>query len=209
MPRTICTEVFQYDELSPMAQEKAREWFRESSAGDNFFSESVIEDAADIADILGIDLRQRRVRLKDGSHRYEPAIQWSGFWSQGDGASFTGTYRYAKGASSKIRAYAPNDTELHRIADALQALQKPLFYGVFARISVSGRYSHSHTMRAECECNGSDDIPDGEFLQCFRDFADWIYGQLKTEFEYQNADAQVIESIRANEYEFTAEGARA
>lgn len=39
-----------------------------------------------------------------------------------------------------------------------------------------------------------------------RAFADWIYRQLETEYDYQNSDEQVDESIIANEYEFTEEG---
>ena len=46
-------------------------------------------------------------------------IHFSGFWSQGDGACFEGHYRHAKGAAPHIHAYAPQDTELHRIADSL------------------------------------------------------------------------------------------
>jgi hypothetical protein len=39
-----------------------------------------------------------------------------------------------------------------------------------------------------------------------RAFADWIYSQLENEYDYIQADEQVDESIRANEYEFTADG---
>jgi hypothetical protein len=37
----------------------------------------------------------------------------------------------------------------------------------------------------------------------------WIYRQLEREYDYQNADAQVDENIRANEYEFYEDGKRA
>ena len=42
-----------------------------------------------------------------------------------------------------------------------------------------------------------------------RDFADCIYKQLETENDWRNADEQVDETLRANEYEFTEEGERA
>lgn len=42
-----------------------------------------------------------------------------------------------------------------------------------------------------------------------REFADWIYSRLEAEYEYQNADEQVDESIRINEYEFAEDGNRA
>jgi hypothetical protein len=41
-----------------------------------------------------------------------------------------------------------------------------------------------------------------------RDFADWIYSQLEKEYEWQNADEQVDDTIRANAYEFDEDGAR-
>ena len=107
--RVVETNVFQYDELDDRAKERAREWYSRHVFEDSCDWEFVYEDAAEVADILGIDLRQRRVQLMGGGHRYEPSIYFSGFWSQGDGACFEGTYRYAKGATKKIREYAPQD----------------------------------------------------------------------------------------------------
>lgn len=217
MARTIETTVYQYDELSEAAQEKAREWYRTAaSIGDDFFSECVIEDAACVAEILGIDIRQTRKTLLGGGHRYEPTVYFSGFWSQGDGACFDGRYSYKKGASKAIREYCP-DKELHRIADALQAAQKKNFYKLWATCKHSGHYYHSGCMAVDV---GHDDdspcyrsreigISEDDIRQLMRDFADWIYKQLENEWEYQNSDEQVTESIRANEYEFTENGERA
>ena len=39
-----------------------------------------------------------------------------------------------------------------------------------------------------------------------RSFADWIYRQLKEEYEYRMSDENVDESIRINEYEFDENG---
>lgn len=205
--RTIEKTVFQFDELEDEAKEKAREWYRE---GDEFFCEYVYKDVATIADILGIDLRQRPVKLMNGQTRYDPAIYYSGFWSQGDGACFEGDYRYKAGAAKAIREYAPQDTELHRIADQLQAVQRQNFYQLRATCSHSGRYYHSGCMSVdvyrydEKSHDAEDDI-----AQLLRDFADWIYAQLEKEYEYQNSDDTVDENIRANEYEFYENGERA
>ena len=40
----------------------------------------------------------------------------------------------------------------------------------------------------------------------FRHFADWIYKRLENEWEYQNSDEAVDESIICNGYEFTKDG---
>jgi hypothetical protein len=51
-------------------------------------------------------------------------------------------------------------------------------------------------------------IPVGGVTQCMRDFADWIYDQLRKEYEYQMSDEQVDETLIANEYEFDEDGDR-
>ena len=211
--RVVETNVFQYDELDDRAKERAREWYSRHVFEDSCDWEFVYEDAAEVADILGIDLRQRRVQLMGGGHRYEPSIYFSGFWSQGDGACFEGTYRYAKGATKKIREYAPQDKELHRIADELQAVQRKHFYHLIASMNHTGHYCHSGCMSVEVEHNEDRyrDIGDAEeeIKQLMRDFADWIYAALESEYDYQTSDEAVEEAIRANEYEFDEEGARA
>lgn len=211
--RTIETTVYQYDELSDRAKEKAREWYAQCVFEDSCDWEFVYGDAAQVAEILGIDLRQKRVTLMGGGHRYDPCIYFSGFSSQGDGACFEGTYRYAKGAAKKIREHAPRDTELHRIADELQEIQRRNFYRLTASMSHRGHCNHSGCMDVSVEDSEDRyrDVGDAEdaVTQLMRDFADWIYSQLEAEYEYQTSDEAVEEAIRANEYEFDEDGDRA
>jgi hypothetical protein len=47
-----------------------------------------------------------------------------------------------------------------------------------------------------------------DFIEAARDFMDWIYRQLEAAYEFEQKDETVAENIRANEYEFTAEGKR-
>lgn len=213
MPRVLEKTVFKFDELSDAAKEKAREWYRRASEGDNFFSESVIEDAATVAALMGIDLHQRPVKLMSGATRYEPAVYWSGFWSQGDGASFEASYSHKRGALKAVKKYAPKDAELHRIARELQDAQKRYAYKLNANVSQSGRYYHSHTMRFDIE-HDSDSYRELDagvvdaMETAFRDFANWVYRQLESDYEYQNSNEQIDETIRANEYEFDVDGER-
>lgn len=71
MPRTETIEktVYTFDELSDKAKETARQWFRYSSDGDSFWAESVIEDAAQCGEIIGINMRTRAVKLMGGGTR--------------------------------------------------------------------------------------------------------------------------------------------
>lgn len=50
-----------------------------------------------------------------------------------------------------IREYAPQDTELHRIADALQAIQRRNFYQLRADASHRGHYYHEYCMAISVE----------------------------------------------------------
>lgn len=216
MPRTdtVSTEVFKFEELSDKAKEKAREWWRdlEQRSGDNFWSESVIEVAATLADMLGIDLRTRPVKLMGGGTRHEPEIYWSGFSSQGDGACFVGSYAYKAGSVKAVREYMPKDEELHRIARALAAAQRPNFYRIEATLKKSDHhYSHENTVSidvfySEAGEYGPEPKNADDFRDLLRDFMRWIYRQLEAEYEYTMADEQVDESIIANEYDFTEDG---
>ena len=208
--RTIEKTVFTFDELSDSAKENARQWWRDAENFDSYWHESVFDDAAERADILGIDLHQTRVNLAGGGYRYNPTIYFSGFSSQGDSACFEGSYTYQKGAVKAMSQYAPNDKELQRIATALQALQKHHFYSLTANCRHSGHYYHAYCMSVDVGYSRDDsrDISDAEseLTELLRDFANWIYRQLEAEYEYQMSDEVVDENIRMNEYEFDENG---
>lgn len=208
MPTIIETKVYTFDELSDGARQKARDWYTE---GNDFDHESVYDMAAEAGKKLGISLRTKPVKLMNGSTRYDPAIYFSGFSSQGDGACYEGSYRFAYGAPKAVREEFPKDVELHRIADALLAVQRPAFYGLSATITTSGRYSHSGTMQVEVEHLASRDVSmtqSDEVTQLLRDFADWIYARLRDEYFYSTSDEVVDETILANGYTFTEAGRR-
>jgi len=202
--RTKQVSIYTFDELSDAAKETARDRCREGIEADDIAN---YDDWQSVAAILGIEFDT------GGGTRRVPSIYWSASCRQGDGASFEGVYRYAKGASAKIRRYAPEDTELHRIADTLQAAQKARFYSLRAHISrgyLSNFYRHSGTMSVDV-FDARDDYRDiGEAEAVIQDemraFADWIYGQVLAQTKYLNSDESVEESIHANEYEFYEAG---
>lgn len=203
--RTIEKAVFKFAELSESAKEKARIWYRHGIYNDEWH-ESVFEDAAEIAEMMGIDLRQTAVKLMNGDTRYDPCIYFSGFSSQGDGACFVGTYRYKAGSAKAVKTHAPQDAVLHGIVDTLQAIQRKAFYRLTANITHRGHYNHSGCMDIDVERDGEGEIDENGIRECMTDFADWIYKQLESEWDYRNSDEQTDESIEANEYEFNEDG---
>lgn len=211
MPKLRTTLVYQFDELDEKAKERAREWYRQGNCDDSFWSECQIEDAKEIGAWMGIDIDN---------------IYFSGFWSQGDGACFEGTWRASDVKADKLKEYAPQDKELHRIIDGLAELAKEYPDGYFS-VKHRGHYSHSGctSFDVELPCEREEELeydsPEYKALQVklgededtlielARDYMNWIYKTLEKEWDYQNADEQVDESIRANEYEFLKDGTRA
>ena len=210
MPQVIEIMVYTIDELSDAAKEAARAWYRESCLDYEWY-DFVYEDFETICGILGITLATTPVRLYGGGTRDKPQIFWSGFSFQGDGASFAGYYSHAKGAGRAIRAHAPQDTELHRIADELQALQRKNFWQLNAAVRQRGRYCHEHTMTIEVERHSptwqppTDDAEDA-VTEAMRDLARWLYRQLRAEYEHLTSDEAIDETLAANEWSFTAAG---
>ena len=212
MPRIIETTVYTIDELSDAAKENARVWYRHQGLHDEWY-DFVYEDFETICGIIGVTLATTPVRLYGGGTRDKPQIYWSGFWNQGDGASFAGHYSYAKGAAKGIRAHAPQDKELHRIADELQAVQRRNFHQLHAAIRQQGRYCHEYSMAIEVERDSPTwqpmtDGAEDTVIEALRDLARWLYRQLRSEYERQTSDEAVDEIVAVNEWTFTAEGWR-
>ena len=199
--------LYKFDELSPEAQQHALK--NQSRFESEFFDfECIFDDAATIADLLGLDIRQTRKIRNDGSHFYDPTISYSGF-CRGDGACFVGTYSYKAGALKAVKDYAGQDERLHRIVKALQDIQRKNFYQLSARTKHSGHYYHSGYMSVDVERSDDKEMTaDAEetVKECLRDFADWIYKQLENEYDYRTGEEACREAIEANDYEFTEKG---
>jgi hypothetical protein len=217
---TTTRTLYQFDELSDEAKETAREWWR-SSLCDDFELESTLDAIAEAGNLLGIDFARKHGKR---------AIWFSGFWSQGDGASYDGTWRAADCNARRVLFNYTGDSksnvELRRIAAGLLYIAAAY---PDSRASVSSSH-RGHFLTMDCEPGDdapdnfglnyesdeydaamqewSDAFPADELEQLLRDFASWAYRLLESEYEYQNSDEQVDESLRAGEYEFTEEGER-
>lgn len=192
------TEVFTFDELSDSAKEKARDWWK-SQGLDYEWWDCVYEQYTTACKLFGLDISR---------------IMFSGFWSQGDGASFTGTHSYKKGGLQALKKEFPQWAEIHDICNRLAQMQKPNFYGVNVDISKNGRYCHEMTMgfsvSVYIEGQGERyDIPQGLEEECsdiFRDLARDIYKSLEAEYDFLMSDERVDEGILCNGYQFTEDG---
>lgn len=221
--RTIETNVYQFDELNESAKDRARSWFRDLIEP-NDYADSTLEDATRLLSLIGVDIRQRPVKLRGGGTRMEPDVYWSVGGGQGDGASYSASYTYQEGGTATLEQEAPStwngkeqeqNAALNRIARELASIQRRNFYRIDASIShpqISFRIHRSFSI--DVDVSRSDDVAlsdaDADAMkECFEDIAQWIYRQLKVEYEYRVSDEAVDEDIRVNEYEFTEDGERA
>lgn len=209
MPTLIQEDVCTFDQLSDSAKETARDWMRDCETEDfGQDTESLYYSALAAAKILGIE-------FDDKGKRSEPDIRWSGFYSQGDGALFVGSYSHAPNSPARIRSEFPTDTALHAIADGLDAIQNGfrLLTGhrINARITQDdNHYVHAQTMSVTVEdAETGDELedvePEEKILDLMRDFAEWIYKGLEAEYDYRLSDENIDERIGCGEYQFDAE----
>jgi hypothetical protein len=209
MPHTQNKEVWYFNELSEKAKDKAREWYRTKQFNYDWWDD-IYDNVKTAASYLGIEIDKKPVTLMSGKTWYAPAIYFSGFSSQGDGASFLGTWRANNMKTTvELSAEFPTDETLLNIHATLWEY-KTVYPGSYCT-STRGNcmYSHERSTNLEAVLAEDRDYNRQEcepLEECVVDFMKWIYDELETEYEYLTSDEYVDENIRANEYEFTEEG---
>jgi hypothetical protein len=208
MIKTYTKEVYRFEELDDEAKSRAVSDYVNNGGLDYDWYDFVFDDFKEIGKLLGVEVKE---------------IYFSGFWSQGDGASFEGGYAYSKNSKKAIREYAPLDEELHAIADALQEIEKDVFYQAIASIDRSSyRYCHEMTMTADvesyddqiwyCGVYGKTAVAERverDLLEQFRKLARWLYRELEREYTYLTSEEGFADIADANEWEFLKSGAMA
>lgn len=176
--RTIETQVFTYDELSESAKEKARNWWREASQHDDWV-EPILEDA----DNIGLRIKEFDL-------------------DRGVKASFK---QYAE--STAVACMQDHGAECETYKDSEQFLldlktKKEAMESSIAALEESG---DPDDKIADIESDFDDWLEDRE-AEYLHDMSENYRIMLNREYEYVNSDDYVEETIRANEYEFTADG---
>lgn len=144
----------------------------------------------------------------------EMDICFSGFYSQGDGASFTAVWVRPKAFVRAVMKYAPKDKKLHAIARALQSWMEKYPKAHGAKIAQKDmQHSHEYSVDVnhlfdECGDDLGNCEAEREFIAIARDFMKWMYATLGNTYEGMTSDAGVDEDAMANEYTFTSDGER-
>lgn len=190
---TIVRNLFQFEELSDKAKEKARDWYREG-LHDAYEFDHTLNDAKEMAQFLGIEIEE---------------VIWSGFSSQGDGARFIGSYKYAENALKDIFENAPKDIVLHKIALEMEQIQLRNDFSLSAKVTGNDRYANSGNAEFDVWENDDDyptDEAENEIKEVLKDFMNWIYKQLDLQNDFINSNEAIDENIINNEYEFLESG---
>lgn len=204
--KTYAIYKYEFDELDDDAKEKAVESMYDVNVNYDYWWDFVIDDIQEQLTKMGI---------------YKPDVRFSGFWSQGDGASFTGE-------SVDLIAlieYLKLQNEFKLLYTALKA--DMLDYAAY----ISGNHQDVHEYSCRFKIDSfnyfNDDLWDESedkyteqydlyeqemerlqgYLEDWRlDYSIDIYHRLKEEYEYLTSKDAIVETILANEYEFNKDG---
>lgn len=133
-------------------------------------------------------------------------IYFSGFYTQGDGACFTGRLYFKECNESDLpEAVKPIYNTLHQINSLIKILDSD--GELYVSISHRGNYSHEGNMSFSYDDYGSEEVSDllrekeDDIEEALRDYARWIYARLEDENEYLSSDEAVDEALYDTEYE--------
>ena len=212
---------YTFEELSPEAKINALDEMRDINVEYTEWHQPVVDDFEEEMKELGLE---------------EVEVQYSGFYSQGDGASFTGEVYDTKTFMSKALGLKdtewldmggeekPEDEDSRLRADLLdigfdtrEKLTPDNFRIAIDRIS--SRYAHENTIEGRVDI---DDIPEsiedevpteaivGEIEEKVTDWArseaKTLYRKLEKYFDELTSDEIVEETIIENDYRFNKDG---
>jgi len=186
--RKTTLKLYKFSELNAETQAKVLDKMRDINTDGDGWSDCVIE------------LWQDRLAKRG----YEDAkIAYSGFWSQGDGASFTATINLD--TYLKAQKWGNRFRRILKLNDEIDAQV----------IRGDSHYSHENTIRASLSPNYYDgdakldeqlDELEELITEDARHLSTLIYKDLQEDYEASTSDEAVRETIEINEYEFEEDG---
>lgn len=180
----------QFKDLPEERKQRLRDEYREVNVYDDWY-EYVYDWAKDDAAKFGLDIAY---------------IYFSGFWSQGDGASFSGRLQFKECLDSELpdevrdSVYAP----LKETNALLNILDRDVYLAI--SVGCEGRYSHEGTMSFEWFDIYNDEqleiiyTCEEKVQEALRDYARWLYRTLEEEYEYLTSDEAIDQYLNDQDY---------
>ena len=188
MPTKIEIDAYKFEELEGKAKARARGWYIDGLTWNwwEYTYESWVEKLAE----KGINTNAKQ-------------IQFSGFSSQGDGASFTGTLDVPK---FMLAHNMVTGGSLLLYAEALEGNVS------LKLVRQNPRYSHYSTVRLEhsLDFEYEKDNDYGSFVLVVEiichGYMKELYLELEQEYEYMCSDEHIVENCASNDYKFNKNG---
>jgi len=184
--RTIRTKIYSFNELSKEAQAVAIDKMRDINMESDDWYDGILE---------GLKEQLTEVGFNDAE------IQFTGFWSQGDGLSFDAKIDASKFAET---------TNEKRVCKLIDNGEIEGFY--ISKTSFANHYVHEKTRYVDYDiCNGENvnkaletlcEKIENKRLELCKEF----YSILEKDYYLLQSDEEVKETILANEYEFLSNG---
>lgn len=188
--------VYDFDELKPEAQERALKDLYDCNVDFDDWHEPVLEGAKEDLSALGYD---------------DAEIGYRGFWSQGDGAHFTASVDVLKWIKT------------HKAGKDLRLLASYVKQGNYINAGIkrnSSHYEHEYTISGEVELDSGAIDDDQKYnrleeqaqrlenmlIEDARNLSRKIYRDLEKYYEELTTKEAITETIKANEWTFTASG---
>lgn len=205
---TIKLALYEFKELSAQAKEKALQEFAYINVDYDWYT-FTIEDFKNVCATIVIEIDVQRTYFR-------------GFYSQGDGSSFQATVDIPQLTKAILNqawvGYAPNlqfnfpavdfDSRLIRLFENESLDANPnivgseRWYSVTADLSYQLPYTNHCYNRTEAELEKLE-----TWLQAIADKLNrYLFKSLQAEYEHQTEEKAIVETIEANEYQFTADG---
>jgi len=191
-------QIYSFNELSEEAQQKAIKEVVEQKRdyGNDYFFEFTLDHWKEKLSSLGF---------------LDPEIQFSGFWSQGDGACFD-----CKQIDLNV-LFAHLGAQGNKYAKKALRFDLPFYlFGSIDQNSFATHYCHERTrsfsfdgfhVRERCYRLERLVAALEEDIEILRyDLCNEIYRDLEREYDYQLSEEVIKEDIEANNYEFLADG---
>lgn len=188
--KTKTINLYEYDELPEDIKAKVIQNHRYFNVDDSWWYEGEVEYWKDELKAEGFE---------------DAEIQFSGFWLQGDGASFT--------ASVNIETFLRKHKSITRFKKLLPLVPVGDLSARIVRIG--HHYVHEYTVKADVEMAWSNETEplrglrselEGFLTERVRELSRKIYRSLESEYERQTSDEAIIETLKTNEYTFRENG---
>lgn len=209
--KTIKIEVYTFEQLSEKSKETAIDYFRNINVDQGWW-EAVYDDFKEIANLFGISVDLKRT-------------YFDGFYHQGQGSSYTASVNAIKMIEGvKVQAwkkYSPNEKFklqplsidrrvielIHDGTIDVYATVTPGYRCASIAVSVYFRYGGTSCTNYDKIDKNLEGVEDWVTNVC-EELNHFLFKKLRDEFDYLTSNEAVIETIIADDYDFTREGKR-